>query len=283
MFSHLQQRRVWLALVWMTLAIGVVGMSGCQRVASATALPKATFTAHDLAFDGPESIPGGWVRLILKNDGPDYYHLQLVKLAEGKTVDDLAAALQESLVPPLWATMVGGPNPVDPGASTSAVVNLTPGDYAVISTVPDRQGVPHVAQGMVRRLTVTHAENLAPEPVADVTMDLQDFSFVLHQPLVAGRQTVRVNNQGHHEHEVWLARLGEGKSPMDLLMALAPDAAPEDWVYNGMGGLAWIYPGSYGYFTADLEPGRYALICFVPTQTGEMHFMLGMIQEIVVP
>lgn len=258
-------------------------ISGCQSAAAESGIPEVTFTAKSLVFDGPKSIPGGWVRLVLHNEGPDYYHLQLVKLNEGHHVSDLGAALRESLVPPVWAEMKGGPNAVDPGRSSSAIVYLEPGDYAIISTVPDRQGVPHVASGMIRGLTVTEATRIVPEPAFDLTLDLVDFSFVLSQPLVAGEQTIRVNNQGSHAHEIWLAKLGEGKSANDLLMALAPGSPAEAWVYNGLGGLAWIEAGEYGYFSANLEPGRYALICFVPDhETGQMHFMLGMVQEFVV-
>jgi hypothetical protein len=101
--------------------------------------------------------------------------------------------------------------------------------------------------------------------------------------LVAGEQTIRVNNQGSHAHEIWLAKLGEGKNATDLLQAFAPGTPAEEWVYNGLGGLTWIDPDRHGYFTANLTPGRYALICFVPDHaTGKMHFMLGMVQEFVV-
>jgi hypothetical protein len=269
----------WLLL----LSICALLMGGCASVVAESKLPEVTFTARALTFEGPESIPGGWVRVILRNEGQEYYHLQLVKLNEGMGVADLGIALRQSLVPPVWAEMRGGPNAVDPGQSTSAILYLEAGDYALISTVPDRQGVPHVANGMIRGLTVTKPTSATREPDADVTLDLVDFSFVLSQPLAVGEQTIRVNNQGSHAHEIWLAKLGEGKSANDLLMALAPGSPAEDWVYNGLGGLAWIEPGSHGYFTANLEPGRYALICFVPDHaTGKMHFMLGMVQEFVV-
>lgn len=273
----------------------VLLISACQPTVAADAdttanaaigtatIPEATFIAQDLAFEGPESIPGGWVRLVLSNQGSEYYHLQLVQLEDGKGVEDLAAALGESLVPPEWAIMRGGPNAVDPGASTSAVVYLEPGDYAIIDTVPDRQGVPHVVNDMIRGLSVTEPTQQAAEPEADMTIDLVDFSFVIESPWRAGEQIFRIDNKGKQVHEIWLARLGEGKHVNDLLMALAPGAPAEDWVYNGLGGLTWIDPGEHGYFTADLTPGSYALICFVPDpETGEMHFMRGMVHEFAI-
>lgn len=277
------------------LAALILVISACQAAAATaepdadvaaaggSAIPEVVFTAQDLAFDGPESIPAGWVRLVLNNAGSEYYHLQLVQLHDDKSVDDLAAALGESLVPPAWVTLRGGPNAVDPGASTAAVMHLEPGNYAIVDTVPDRQGVPHVANGMIRGLTVTDAEQRTEQPAADVTIDLVDFSFVVTPTITAGEHTFRVNNQGKQAHEVWLAKLGEGKHVNDLLMALAPGAPAEDWVYNGLGGLTWIDPGDHGYFDADLAPGSYALICFVPDpETGQMHFMQGMVYEFVV-
>ena len=269
------------SVCWLLVAaICTVLMNGCAGVVAGGKQPEVVFVAHDRTFDGPTTIPGGWVRIVLRNEGQEYYHLQLAKLNEGQTMTDLGSAMRQSLVPPPWVEMRGGPNAVDPGKSTAAMVYLEPGDYAILSTVPDRDGVPHVASGMIRELTVTDPKVAKSEPVADVTLDLVDFSFLPSEPLAVGEQTVRVNNQGSHPHEIWLAKLGEGKSANDLLMALAPGSPTEDWVYNGLGGLAWIDPGSHGYFTANLEPGRYAFICFVPDEaTGRMHFMLGMVYE----
>jgi hypothetical protein len=265
------------------LCMLVLGVSACQTTVAATAIADAAFTAQDLTFVGPERIPSGWVRLVLHNAGAEYYHLQLVQLADDKTVDDLAAALSASLVPPEWAAMRGGPNAVDPGASAAAILYLEPGQYALVDTVPDRQGVPHIVNGMIRGLTVTDPIQRTDEPVADITIDLVDFSFVVTPAATAGEHLFRINNQGHQVHEVWLAKLGEGKHVNDLLMALAPGAPAEDWVYQGLGGLTWLEPGAHGYFSAGLEPGSYALICFVPDPTtGQMHFMQGMVYEFVV-
>ena len=212
------------------------------------------------------------------------FYIQLVKLDEGKTVEDLVTALQENPVRPSWAKLYGGPNPPVPGQSSEAIVKLEPGQYALIDTVPDKTGTPHVAHGMAKALTVTPAEEpTVSEPVADATIDMFDFNYALSEPLVAGQQTIRVNNKGHQPHEVFLARLAPGKGVDDLLASLAPDAPADAIDWQALGGLSVIEPGVHSYFTVDLEPGQYALVCFAPEQASGMpHFMMGMTQEITV-
>lgn len=273
------------ASIIITLLIPVLAVlaSACQG-AKAAQINEVVFTARDNSFSGPDSIPAGWTQLRLVNEGPDFYHIQLVRLDEGKTVDDLVAALQEDPVRPHWASLYGGPNPPVPGQSSQAIVKLDPGQYALIDTVPDKTGTPHVYYGMVQALTVTPAEGApASEPVADVTMDMLDFNYSLSKPLAAGKQTIRVNNKGDQPHEVFLARLAPGKSPNDLLASLAPDAPADAIDWQALGGISVIEPGAHSYFSFDLEPGRYALICFAPDHdSGKPHFMLGMSQEITV-
>lgn len=100
--------------------------------------------------------------------------------------------------------------------------------------------------------------------------------------IVTGSHTIRFDNKGADAHELVLARLDEGKTASDLLQALAPGASgpPPGRI---LGGIAAIQPGAHGTFTATFEPGKYALICFVPNgATGKAHFELGMVTEFTV-
>lgn len=270
-----------ITLILFTLALALL-LSACQG-AKAAQINEVVFTAQDNSFSGPDTVSAGWTQLRLANEGPDFYHIQLVKLEEDKTVDELVTALQADPVRPNWAKLYGGPNPPVPGQSSQAIVNLEPGQYALIDTVPDKEGTPHVHYGMAKALTVTPAESEAPEPVADVTMDMFDFNYSLSKPLVAGKQMIRVNNKGEQPHEVFLAKLAPGKSVEDLLASLAPDAPADAIDWQAMGGISVIEAGAHAYFSVDLEPGRYALVCFAPDHgSGAPHFMMGMMQEIVV-
>lgn len=275
------QNKPSIMIILLTLALALL-LSACQGAQAAQ--NEVVFTARDNSFSGPGSIPAGWTQLRLVNEGPDFYHIQLVKLDEGKTVDDLVRALEENPVRPDWAKLYGGPNPAVPGQSSEAFVKLEPGNYALIDTVPDKTGTPHVHYGMAKALTVTPAEGAAGlEPRADATLDMFDFTYQPSQPLTAGEQTIRVNNKGKQPHEVFLARLASGKGVNDLLASLAPDAPADAIDWQALGGISAIEVGAHAYFSVDLEPGRYALVCFAPDHgSGAPHFMLGMTQEITV-
>ena len=276
------QKKSSLMILLLTLALALL-TTACQG-ARAAEINKAVFVAEGNSFSGPDSIPAGWTQIRLENEGPDFYHIQLVKLADGKTVTDLVKEMGETHMAPAWATLYGGPNPPAPGQSSEAIVKLEPGHYALIDTVPDKNGTPHVQYGMAKALTVTPVDGPAvPEPVAGVTMDMLDFSYSLSKPLTAGKHTIRVNNKGAQAHEVFLARLAPGKGVNDLLASLAPDAPADAIDWQALGGVSVIEPGAHSYFTAELEPGRYALVCFAPeTTSGVPHFMMGMAQEITV-
>jgi uncharacterized cupredoxin-like copper-binding protein len=50
-----------------------------------------------------------------------------------------------------------------------------------------------------------------------------------------------------------------------------------------LGGIGAIDPGQTATFTADLTPGNYGLICFVPdAKDGKLHLQHGMMQDIKV-
>ena len=245
-----------------------------------------TVTASDYAFDAPAEVPAGLTTIRLVNRGPSLHHIQLVKLAAGKTTADLLAALKAGGPPPSWIAFAGGPNPPEPGSTTSATVPLEAGTYAMICFVPDSAGTPHVMKGMARTLTVTAptaatAAMKSAEPAADVVMTLKDYDFTFSKPLVPGKQTIRVDNAGPQPHEVALIRLNPGKTPEDFAKwAMRPSGAAPGTVH---GGLSTVMPGTHAFVEADLPAGDYALICFMPDgKDGKPHYSHGMMKRITI-
>ncbi len=255
------------------------GAPDSAPVASA-APPAVTVIASDYSFDAPAELPAGLTTFRLVNRGPSIHHVQLVKLNEGKTVDDFMAALKAGGPPPKWATMEGGPNPPEIGDTSSTAVALEPGNYAMLCFVPGSDGIPHVAKGMVRPLTVTAGTGAtAAEPEADVVMKLVDYDFQLSKPLTAGRHTIRIENGGPQEHEVAIVKLNPGKEPMDFAVWGEKQVGKAPGTLHG--GVSGIMPGGKAFVEVDLAPGEYALICFVPdSKDGKGHYHHGMAKKV---
>ena len=263
-----------------SLAAAAAVLTACRSAPSGANV--VTVTAADFAFNAPVEIPAGLTTFRLVNNGPSLHHLQLIKLEDGKTADDFVAALKAGGPPPRWASLAGGPNPPEPGSTTSATVALEPGSYAMICFVPAADGMPHVLKGMVHPFKVTGtAAAGAPEPKADLVVKLVDFDFQLSGPLTAGRHTIRVENAGSQPHEIAFVLLKPGKTPSDFTAwGEKPEGPAPGSVHGGISG---IMPGGHAFANVDLAPGNYALICFFPDATdGKPHFAHGMMKVIQV-
>ncbi len=252
--------------------------------AVAPATPNVvTVTARDFAFDAPAEIPSGMTTFHLVNNGPDVHHIQLVKLEQGKTMDELISSLKPEKPMPDWAVQMGGPNTPRPGGGISdGTLKLEPGNYAMICLIPAPDGVPHFVKGMTKALTVTAATTpSAPEPVANIVVKLVDYDFEFSQPLTPGRHTIRFENPGPQAHEMFIAKLSPGTTAGQFL----------DWISNPkgpppaepIGGITSIERGGVNFFTGDFPAGDYGLYCFEPDEkSGKPHLAHGMMKQIKV-
>lgn len=264
------------------MAVGISGPSqaGPHGSASRPGDP-VLFIAHDFGYTGPDRIPAGMTSFEILNQGEDLHHAQLIKLADGKTPREFREAMKADPIHwPAWVRFVGGPNAVMPGERALAIMKLEPGNFLLLCIIPDQKGVPHVMLGMEKPLIVTPATAVSlEEPVADLTITQRDFLFDLSRPIASGTRTVQVTNAGTQPHEAVLVQLAPGATAKDFIAAFEPGAAGPP-PGRAIGGIVGLDRGSQGYFTAHLEPGQYALICFFPDQvTGRLHFAQGMISE----
>jgi len=253
--------------------------------ASGAGIPEVTFEATDHGFSGPDNVPAGLISIRVVNKGKDMHHVTLLRLMDGKTAEDFTEAVDSDpayfVTKHLtWIEFAGGPNAVIPGDSASAVVDLEPGNYVVACIIPNPNGIPHVRQGMIKPLTVAgSASSGMSEPEAAVTITARDYTFLPKPAIAAGTRTVRFVNAGTLPHEVVVVKLPPGKSVRDFASTFTP--FPEA-VRNGtpMGGLSGIEKGGHGYFTINLAPGHYGLICFLSDRMKSVpHFTLGMMYD----
>lgn len=252
--------------------------------ASPAAVPAAiTVTATDFALDLPATVPAGAVTMKLVNQGKELHQAQVIRLDDGKTIDDFMAAMKEHGPPPSWVRFLGGPNAVVPEQETAATSVLTPGNHLVLCFIPSPDGISHLAKGMIRPFEVTESGASAAElPEAGDTIKLTDYDFEPTHPLRAGRRTILVENEGPQPHELVLVKLAPGKTVQDFAVWAEgglqgpPPAMP-------LGGVVFLDQGGRGQFTADLTPGEYGFICFVPdAKDGKPHLAHGMMKQIKV-
>ncbi len=267
-------------------ALLTLALNACQPIVAPTtgttsetataAIPELLIHAHDYSFDLPKQIEGGLVKVTMMAEGKEPHHAQLARLNEGATMEQFMGALQTDPGAALgMITLPGGTAPIDPGASSSVIVNLTPGNYIVLCFIPSADGVPHMAKGMISPLTVVAGTTRHSEPIAQATVKLLDFSFVLPSDIKAGKQTWKVVNEGEQVHEINLMKLAEGKTMDDLMAWMSKPEGPPP--FANAGGFNGIDPKQTGWMELDLTPGSYIAICHVPdSATGKAHSELGM-------
>ena len=131
---------------------GLVVTAGNSTAALPT--PDVTMTLSDYDFQLSTPLTAGRRVIRVENTAEQPHELVFVKLNAGKTAQDLAE----------WATKMEGPppgvpvpgtSPMSKGMSNTVVVDVTPGDYALVCFVPDaKDGRPHLAHGMLKQVTV---------------------------------------------------------------------------------------------------------------------------------
>jgi hypothetical protein len=134
----------------------------------------------------------------------------------------------------------------------------------------------HSSMGMVKELVVTEEKSSISPPLANIKLSISsNDGMVFNDPVSKGINTFSVyyEDQTVHEnfvgHDVNLVKLGDNADITALekwvnwadpkgLITPAPDGI------TFLGGVNDMPAGSSGYFTANLEPGSYALISEVP-------------------
>lgn len=283
-----------LRLLSLTAVVAVAGCSvkeapkEADTGAAAAVAPAApnivNISGSDYKFDAPESIPAGVTTFRLTDTGKELHHATLIKLDSGKTAADYEAALKTmkpGTPPPSWGIPAGGPNAIAPGNTSELTLDVEAGNYAIVCFIPDAKGVPHAMLGMVKGLTVTpNATATAVVPTADIEVTLKDYEFDFSTPLTAGKHTLKITTAPGQPHEFTFFQLAPGKTVADLTkyvetgMKGPPPATP-------IGGVAAVVAGRASYYTVDLKPGDYAIVCFIEdAKDGKMHFVHGMVKQL---
>jgi len=263
--------------------LALVAFSPERALAAAAAGGVATFSSWEYRFEGPDQLPAGQTTVRLKNKGKEAHQLQFLKLEDGRSAADLAAALKTgSRSVPSWAKQMGGPNGVGAGKAAEATVYLEPGSYVIICAIPGKHHQSHAELGMQKVFRVMDTRPAPPEFEGNFHMAMFEYEFVVVQPLRKGRHSFYIVNRGALTHQASFIRLNPGASAEDVLAALEQEN-PSPLPGTLLGGMSGLEPGRDGVFTAELTPGRYAIMClFSNPHAKESHAAKGMVMNFTI-
>ncbi|MBA3257908.1 MAG: hypothetical protein H0T68_00390 [Gemmatimonadales bacterium] len=114
-----------------------------------------------------------------------------------------------------------------------------------------------------------------------VTVTTMDYAFEAPAKIPAGLTTFQLVNNGPSLHHVQLVKLEDGKTADDFMAALKSGGHPPRWA-SMAGGPNPREGRSAASTTLMVEPGNYAMICFIPTADGVPHVMKGMVRPLTV-
>lgn len=259
-------------------------------------------TITDKQFHAPKEIASGWVTFRVTNRSPMVHFALVDHMPAGHGIEDnqreVAPPFQDAMnlmaagdtdaanarfgeLPDWFADVfqIGGTGLISPGGTAQATVYLEPGTYLLecyVKTDGIFHGTPPSAgtYGMVHEFQVLERESDAREPKANVEVTVSsERGIEIASQIAKGRSTVAVHFADQHAygnfvgHDVHVAQLAEDTDLEALERWMDwrdPAGLSTPAPVRFLGGLNEMPVGSTGYFTIDLQPGRYALISEVP-------------------
>lgn len=268
--------------------------------------PTLELTSDGATVDVPAELEAGRYHLIFHNQSEAPLDLEVFQLPEGFTTDDLAALFEEAQagpefqVPDVYFDIVfnGGPSTF-PGETGEVVLDLPAGEWVFNLYSFDEETGEDV--NIPTTVNVTGDMPEVEDPAEAVEIIAAEMYFEAPDDLASGPQIWNVVNLGQQPHHLILSSVPEGTTEeqiMELAMSfMGPPASPEASPVAAASPVATalsfedvqdvfyttvISGEHFNMYALDLEPGTYAMICFLPDPSGTPHVMLGMIEVVVI-
>lgn len=249
-------------------------------------LETINVSVTDEGLEAPLEAPAGPVLLIAHNRTEGFAFVDIVRLPEELTVDDYLEAASGEGAMPEWASevVIAGGAGIAPGSSSHVGLILEPGVYTIAAGSETSIPVSSATLTVVGDLPDGAADSVP----ADVSVDMGHYTFDFSDTLAPGRQIWRVTNS--HEgvlHHLIVVQTDRLYSVEEVQQGITGDFSgtpvPEGFsLFNLPSENAAESPvisfGQTVWIEANLEPGFYVALCFLPDPGQDMpHLFAGMI------
>ncbi|MBA3656814.1 MAG: hypothetical protein H0W69_05610 [Gemmatimonadaceae bacterium] len=143
------------------------------------------------------------------------------------------------------------------------------------------QAVAAVSLGFVALAGASRTDAQKRPKMNTVTITAHDFKFTAPGRVPAGLTRFRFINEGTTLHHAQLVKFSGSHTVKEFIAALTPNSPPPTWATE-VGGPNAVGPKSETAVIQSLEPGNYAILCFVDTPDHVPHIMKGMYQDLTV-
>ena len=232
----------------------------------------------DGKLTGVEGLKSGLTKITFTNQAKGNHDLQLVKVDGAQTVNDvLKVTTAEDAKIPTWLHGAGGVGSIASGKSASVTQVLDGGKYYVLAE-PDEGAKPVTAA-----LDVSGGKGSGTLPSTPATITASEYTFKA-SGLKSGQQQIEFADAGEQLHHAIFFQLKPGATLAQAKKFLTSDNASGSPPFKGEGpttSTAVLDSGGKQVFGANLQAGKYALVCFLPDRTGGApHVAKGMITEV---
>jgi hypothetical protein len=257
------------------LAAGAGGVALASTPATTpAALPQlnVTLTGKSVAVSGQE-VSGG-VDVVINTSGEQFGSPTFVLLNPGLTAAQAFAIVHNpndlNVIRKVGAIVFDA---LAPKGTTHVQTVLQPGNYIALDTAPAQRGS---GQPINTTFTVTQSAQPAALPAPGATETAVEFGFRGPGTLHTG-EVVRWANDGYLVHMLDILRTTP-KFPAAKIVKLLRSGNGRAIPFSlnmpaGAGPISWQ---AFQQQQLTIPPGKYVLACFMQTEDGRDHTMLGM-------
>ncbi len=275
-------RRPSLIALFVFAAMASVGLIACGGDEEAQTL---TFTVTQDGKGSKVSAPGnaeaGFAEITLKNEGKGESDLQLIRVEGDHSAEEVIEGLEAAMKGdafPGWFFAGGGVGTTATGKSQTVTQVLEPGTYYAFDT-EGSQGPPDAASVPTLEVSGEESDDTVE---ADTTVVAFEYGFEAEE-LPSGKTEIAFDNTGAQPHHLLASPLVGDSTAEDVERFFKTNKGKPPLEEEGGQTTAVIEGGEGQLITLDLEPGRYALYCFITDrQGGPPHALKGMVDEVEV-